>query len=93
MVELTLNDRVAIPDSVIAREVDGETVLLNLDTGVYFGLDTVGTAIWRAIQDDGRLLQAAEAVERDYDVDPAVAREDLLRLIAEMLAKGLLQNA
>jgi hypothetical protein len=93
MVEVTLNDRVAIPESVIAREVDGETVLLNLDTGVYFGLDAVGTAIWRAIKDDGRLIQAAEAVERDYDVDPAVAREDLLRLIAEMIAKGLLQNA
>jgi Coenzyme PQQ synthesis protein D (PqqD) len=93
MVELTLNDRVAIPDSVIAREVEGETVLLNLDTGVYFGLDAVGTAIWRAIQDDGRLVHAVAAVERDYDVDPAVAREDLLRLIAEMIAKGLLQNA
>jgi hypothetical protein len=93
MVELTLNDRVAIPDSVIAREVDGETVLLNLDTGVYFGLDAVGTAIWRAIQEDGRLVHAAAAVERDYDVDPSVARADLFRLIGEMLAKGLLQNA
>jgi len=34
MVELTLDNRVAIPESVIAREVDGETVLLNLDTGI-----------------------------------------------------------
>ena len=93
MVEVTLDNRVAIPESVIAREVDGETVLLNLDTGIYFGLDAVGTAIWRAIQEDGRLLHAAEALEREYDVDPAAAREDLLRLIGEMLAKGLLQNA
>jgi hypothetical protein len=93
MVELTLNDRVAIPESVIAREVEGETVLLNLDTGVYFGLDAVGTAIWRAIKEDGRLLHAAAAVERDYEVDAAVARADLLRLIGEMVAKGLLQSA
>ena len=56
MVELMLDNRVAIPESVIAREVDGETVLLNLDTGIYFGLDAVGTAIWRAIQEDGRLM-------------------------------------
>ena len=92
MVELTLNDRVAIPESVIAREVDGETVLLNLDTGIYFGLDAVGTAIWRAIQEDGHLVHAAAAVERDYDVDPAVARADLLRLIGEIVSKGLLQS-
>ena len=92
MAELTLDDRVAIPENVVAREVDGETVLLNLDTGIYFGLDAVGTAIWRAIQAHGQLHEAAAAVEREYDVDPAVLRTDLLRLISQMLAKGLLQN-
>ena len=93
MAELTLEDRVVIPENVIAREVDGETVLLNLDTGIYFGLDGVGTAIWRAIQAHASLQEAAAAVEHEYDVDPAVLHADLLRLISQMLAKGLLQNS
>src|SRR5215468_1243373 len=38
MAELGMNDRIAIPDAVIARELEGETVVLNLETGVYFGL-------------------------------------------------------
>jgi len=93
MAELNLNDRVVVPDGVIARELDGETVLLNLDTGIYFGLDTVGTGIWRAIRANGSLQDALAAVEGDYDVERDVLRADLLDLVSRMLAKGLLQTA
>ena len=92
MAELNLNDRVVVPDGVIARELDGETVLLNLDTGIYFGLDTVGTGIWRAIRANGSLQDALAAVEGDYDVERDVLRADLLDLVSRMLAKGLLQT-
>jgi len=93
MAELTLDHRVVVPDGVIARELDGETVLLNLDTGIYFGLDAVGTGIWRAIRASGSLQDALAAVESEYDVDRDVLRVDLLDLVNQMLAKGLLQSA
>src|SRR6478672_4662746 len=63
MAELTLTDRVVVPDGVLAREIDGETVLLNLDTGIYFGLDAVGTDMWRAIQANGRLQDVLASLE------------------------------
>jgi Coenzyme PQQ synthesis protein D (PqqD) len=93
MAELTLDARVLVPEAVVAREVDGETVLLNLDTGIYFGLDAVGTEIWRAIQLKGSLHDALAAVEGEYDVDRSVLSADLLQLVSRMLAKGLLQTA
>jgi len=91
MKELTLNDRPVVPDVVISRELDGETVLLNLETGIYFGLDAVGSDMWRAIKEAGVLSQAVDALQAQYDVDAASLRDDLLRLANDMLEKGLLQ--
>jgi hypothetical protein len=88
-----LSDRAQVPDAVITRELDGETILLNLDTGIYFGLDTVGTDVWRAIRAVPTLGEALDLVQSEYDVEPAVLRADFLRLVGELLAKGLLHRA
>ena len=89
----SLNQRAIVPDAVITRELDGETILLNLETGIYFGLDAVGTDVWRAIVAGGSLEEALGRVQSDYDVEPAVLRNDFVRLVDELLAKGLLQRA
>lgn len=91
MKPLTLSDRLVVPEAVVSRELDGEMVLLNLDTGVYFGLDAVATDMWRAIQGAGPLGDAMRAVEAQYDIDPDTLVEDLLRLAGQLVAKGLLQ--
>ena len=93
MTEPTLNDRVSVPDTVVSRELDGETVLLNLDTGIYFGLDAVGTDMWRALLEHGSLADAFGHVGARYDVQPDVLRDDLLLFARQLLAKGLLQAA
>jgi hypothetical protein len=90
----SLDDRATVPDGVVSRELDGETVLLNLETGMYFGLDAVGTDMWRAIRDTATTLaEALAAVRGQYDVDEATIRTDFLQLADELLAKGLLQRA
>jgi hypothetical protein len=91
MKALTLNDRPVVPDVVISRELDGETVLLNLKTGIYFGLDAVGSDMWRAIKVAGALSEAVDTLRAQYDVDAEALRDDLLGLANDMLAKGLLE--
>lgn len=91
MRELTLADRVVVPEDVVAREIDGETVVLNLETGIYFGLDPVATDIWKALRADGTLQSALDTVRGQYDVAPDVLRDDLLRLVNAMATKGLLR--
>jgi hypothetical protein len=89
---LTLDDRATVPDGVVSRELDGEMVLLNLETGIYFGLDAVGTDMWRAIGESPTLGAALTAVRRQYAVDEATIRADFLQLADELVAKGLLQR-
>ena len=88
---LSLSSHVRIPADVLAHDLQGETVILNLETGIYFDLDGVATDIWQALQDTGSLNDAYEKVLAMYEVDAAVLTVDFLRLINQMAAKGLLQ--
>jgi hypothetical protein len=81
------------PD-VVWREVDGEVVLLNVVTGQYFGLDSVGSQVWMLLQSagpEGANLQALCAmVTGEFEVDSATAESDLTALINELHTQQLL---
>lgn len=86
---LCLDDCVTISQDVVFRELDGEAVILNLQTGTYFGLDEVGTRIWNLIHRHGSLRQAFETLLEEYQVAPEVLEGDLFRLVGELCEKGL----
>jgi hypothetical protein len=86
---LTLDQVVAVSEDAVFRELDGEAVVLNLETGVYYGLDTVGTTIWQAVGPHGTLRQAFDRVVADFAADPATVESDLIELAGNLLDKGL----
>ncbi|MDE3154717.1 MAG: PqqD family protein [Acidobacteriota bacterium] len=87
--KLTLDSRAVPSDAVVARELDGETVLLNLDTGIYFGLDAVGTRIWGLLSAGEPLDRVLAVLVAEYDADAAVLARDLLDLVRQLNGKGL----
>lgn len=89
---LTLQSQVRVSDDVLFQDLEGEAVLLNLKSGVYFGLDPVGTRIWRLIEDKVGLGDIVETIVAEYDVDAARSGADLLALV-EDLAKNELVRA
>src|SRR5262245_4242813 len=80
MRDVSLSDEIAVNKNVIFRELDGETVLLRLDAGIYYGLDPVGTRIWALLNEGGSLRRVYDALRDEFDVDAAVLEQDLLRL-------------
>ncbi len=80
-----------IPDHVLFRDLDGEGVLLNLETGEYFGLNRVGTEIWRSLQTMREVGSIHAKLLNDYEVAPQTVWRDLEELISEMSAKGLVR--
>ena len=82
---------VRVSPSTLAREVQGETVLLQLDAGEYFGLDRVATRIWQLIVETGELRKIEAAMLAEFDVDQAVLATDLRRVIDELHAKRLIE--
>lgn len=86
---LTLDSIVAVSDDAVFRELDGESVVLNLETGLYYGLDEVGTRIWRAVDPKASLRIVLESVVAEFNTDRPAAEADLLELAAALLDKGL----
>ena len=88
---MTLDDRVEFPEDVIAQQVGEEMVLLDLEAGVYYGLDPVGRRIWELLTKHRRLQVVFETMVEEYDVTPEVLEQDLLQLVQELQARGLTQ--
>ena len=91
--EVSLESRVAIGGDVVSRELEGEAVILNLESGTYFGLDSVGTRIWSLLQEDGSLRRTFELLKQEYDVEPERLKADILRLVGELRSNHLLSVA
>ena len=91
--ELSLGQSVVAAPDVVSRELEGEAVLLNLETGIYFGLDPVGTRVWQLVQAPTPLGAVCDAMEREFDVERAVLERDVLALVERLREKGLVQLA
>jgi hypothetical protein len=80
-----------VSPSVLSREVHGEAILLHLDSGEYFGLDTVGARVWQLIGEKGDLIDVEATLGREYDVDRARLARDVERIVAELIARHLIE--
>ena len=84
------SQKVSVPGDVLVRNVAGDSVILNLKTETYFGLDEVGTRMWKSLKQGKTIHDAYESLIREYDVDPAILRGDFRKLIEDLANHGLL---
>ena len=89
MVDLTM--RAVAPAHVLIRQLDGESVLLNLESERYFGLDATGTRMWEVVTSEPSIAVALEKLQEEYEVEPDVLRSQLTQLLSRLVENGLLQ--
>ena len=88
---MNLNKKVTFADTVFAQEVDGEMVLLDMNSENYFGLDEVGTAIWQEIQNNGDLNEVFKVLLEQYEVQEDVLKNDLMAFVERLEESGLIK--
>jgi hypothetical protein len=81
--------RVDIPPGIVYRNVSGETVLLNLETGVYSGLDAVGSRVWELLVKEGSTEAAIRGLLEEFDVEEERLRADVDGFVRELSRQGL----
>jgi len=86
---LTTESILKVSPSHVSSDLAGEQVILNLDNGVYYGLDEVGTRIWDLLNDPQSIDSVVDALHEEYDVERAELRADVMSLAGEMLEAGL----
>jgi hypothetical protein len=82
--------RVTVPADVVRRSFGEETVLLNLASGHYHGLNPTAGYMLDLLEATGNAAAAAEQVARECDVPLETVREDLAELCAQLAGRGLI---
>jgi len=77
---------------VFAEEIQGETVLLDLQGEAYYSLNAVGTRIWQLLQQAVTEADLIETLQQEFEIDPATLRADVRELLGKLEAAGLVHN-
>ena len=78
------------PDVKI-RQVGDESVILDLKTERYLGLDDVATRMWQTLMRTESVEEAYQELKSVYRVDPDLLRQDLEHLIDELVQHGIIE--
>ena len=82
---------VRVPDHVVHRAFVAETVVLNLQTGRYHGLNPSAGRMLAVLETEGRVRDAAGTLAEEYDQPLDLIERDLARLCRQLLERKLIE--
>ena len=85
------NTKIVVTKGQVSCDLSGEAAILNLKSGVYFGLNTIGASIWKLIQEPRTVKEIRDALLEEYDVEPERCEQDLLELLQELSTHELIK--
>ena len=86
----TCQPRLTINEAVVYAELDNEAVLLNVETGIYFGLNDIGTRIWKLLEQSSSPEVIVTNLLDEYDVDPVKLRTDVNAFLDQLIDRQLI---
>ena len=90
---MTPSSKITISPNVVSRAVGDETVILDLESGTYFGILTpIGARVWQMMEEDKTLSEICDVMVDEYDVSRETLEQDAVRLASELAAKRLISN-
>lgn len=89
--KIDLNSDISVSSSQASSELLGEVVILELESGVYYGLNETGSLIWNLLQSGKSLVEIQELILSEYDIEPEQCTQYILKLVKKLAAKGLVK--
>lgn len=88
---ISLSSIIVAAKEQVSSKLDEETVILNTKSGVYYGLDSIGTSIWNLIDQPKSIGEIRDYLLSEYDVEPSECDRDLLEILQELRTVGLIE--
>jgi hypothetical protein len=82
---------VVVTDGQVSCDLADEVAILDLQSGIYYGLDAVGARIWSLIQEPKTVTEVCNSLLEEYDVEPERCERDLMILLQVLADKGLIK--
>ncbi len=89
MTTLSRDSRIAVSQDQASCDLAGDTAIVNLKSGVYYGLDPMGTHVWKLLREPVTFAGLCESLMRDYDVDESRLETDMRAFLGELANHGL----
>ena len=86
-----MGEPIEISDKVVFKTFEDEIILLHLDSGIYYGLDAVGSRFWSLLEQEQDVDAALDRMAEEFDVDRATLDRDCRELLGELREKGLVK--
>jgi hypothetical protein len=86
---LSPSSYVGLTKDLISAPIDDEVVILSVERGAYFGLDEIGTEIWRHLETPTRVDKLCDSLAAKYAADRLTIERDVLALLESLIAEGL----
>ena len=84
-----MTQKIEISSEVLTQEVGGETVILDLKSESYFGLDEVGTRIWQLLVEQKDIQTITATMLNEYDVEEEQVEKDIQNLLTQLDKAGI----
>lgn len=93
VLELSSRSIISPISDQVSSELNDDIVILNLASGIYYGLNEVGARVWQLIQQPCRVGEIQGVLLEEYDVTPEACHQELLKLLQELKKAGLIEVA
>ncbi len=90
MEEVTLESTVELPPKVTFGNMDDEVAIFHEETGQYFGLDDVGSQVWKAFHKTGSLREAHTVLMEEFEIEDSDLEEAIIEFVKELVELELL---
>jgi hypothetical protein len=90
-IRLSDASRIVVAKDQVSSDLAGETAILNLKNGVYYGLDPVGSRIWTLVQEPTTFGQIRDTLLGHYDVEKVTLESDIRDLLSQLAEHGLVE--
>jgi hypothetical protein len=88
---ISFSDRITVKPDTLVNVISGESVLLNLSSDSYFGLDEIGTDMWRHLTAEATIQAAYEKLLAEYEVESNTLRDDLETFVEKLVENKLVE--
>lgn len=89
MSKITLDTRIARGPELVSTDMDGETVMMSLQRGEYFGIGGAGSTAWKMLEAPVTVRAICTAVCAEFEVAESVCQTDMLEFVENLIRNGL----
>jgi hypothetical protein len=77
-------------NNLMGGEMGNETVLMDMNSGDYLGLNEVGSSIWKIIVEPKSVSEICTALMEKYDVDAPTCEAETLKYLSQLVAENMI---